>query len=304
MSRLLSILLAVLIIGPAAYANLKVAALHPFIGDLARQVGGSHIDVLDLLPIGNTPHGFQPTPGDFVQLAKSDLVLASGKNIEPYLDKVRDNIPEGTPLVEVGRRIPSLLIDAESEIFVCCPLHSRGAIDPHWWHSIKNMQRAAKIVRQALCDADPANKDAYRKQERAYVQQLKELDQWARDELKRIPDQDRYLVTAHAAFGYFCKEFGFKAIPVQGLNQEKDPAPGHLADTIKLLRQKHIRAVFPENTANPKVLSAMVDAADVLIGGRLFADGPSREHPTYVEAVKYNVQTIVEALATAESNQP
>ena len=76
------------------------------------------------------------------------------------------------------------------------------------------------------------------------------------------------------AFGYLCKEFGLKAIPVQGLNRERDPSPRYLAETIQILRRERARAIFPETLANPKVLAAMVRESAVEVApGSLIADG-------------------------------
>ena len=112
------------------------------------------MEVVDLIPLHLSVHGFDPTPDVLKLASEAQLVLASGKHLEHgWHDKVRDNLPEGTPIVEVGRRIPSLLIDRKDELFACCPVHVGGSIDPHWWHSIVNMQRATRIVAEALFGA-------------------------------------------------------------------------------------------------------------------------------------------------------
>ena len=39
--------------------------------------------------------------------------------------------------------------------------HATGSLDPHWWHGVDNMRRAARVVAQALAEKDPAGKDIY-----------------------------------------------------------------------------------------------------------------------------------------------
>ncbi|MEM7390824.1 MAG: metal ABC transporter substrate-binding protein [Verrucomicrobiota bacterium] len=274
---------------------LKVVALHPFIGDLARNVGGDAVEVKDLLPLGGNPHDYEPSPSDFRNVADADIVLASGKKLENYLNKIRDNMSPRAKLIEVGREVPSCLIEANNEIFVCCPAHSVGSIDPHWWHSIKGMRRAAKVLAREFAKEDAANASLYSRQAKAYDRELDNLYRWAKKEVGAIPRSRRVLCTAHAAFGYFCRDFGFRAAPVQGLTKERNPSPSYLAETIGMIRKLKIPAVFPENTANPKILSSMVQETGVTLGGTLLADAPSDEHPTYIGTFRHNVSTIVAA---------
>ena len=170
-----------------AQAQLKVASMHPIIGDLARQIGGEQVEVIELLPLHLSAHQFDPTPDVLKQASTADLVLASGKHLENnWIEKVRDNLPAGAEIIEVGRRIPSLLIDPKDALFSCCPDHTAGAIDPHWWHSIKNMQRAARITAEALAAKDPNNKDAYRARAKAYDKELASLTLGQKSRLLRF----------------------------------------------------------------------------------------------------------------------
>ena len=113
-----------------------------------------------------------------------------------------------------------------------------------------------------------------------------------------MPRSKRVLVTAHAAFGYFCKEFGFKSLPVAGLSAENTSSQ-YLAEAIDELRKHKVTAVFPEKNANPKALNALVSATGVSKGGALIADGSVSGYKTYQSFIQYNVKTIVAALAGA-----
>ena len=69
---------------------LKIATLHPILGDMARAIGGSHVQVADLLRPNGNLHSFEPAPQDIAAAGQARLVLASGKNLEPYLPKLKD----------------------------------------------------------------------------------------------------------------------------------------------------------------------------------------------------------------------
>ena len=89
-------------------APLKVASLHPIVADLARQVGGVNVEVVEILKPGSDIHHFEPSPKDIAEMRGARLLLASGKELETYLDKLRDSLGAGVKLVEVGEKVPSI----------------------------------------------------------------------------------------------------------------------------------------------------------------------------------------------------
>jgi zinc/manganese transport system substrate-binding protein len=275
---------------------LQVSALHPLMADLARQVGGSRVRVFDLVGEGGDPHRFEPRPADMKQMRASAVVLASGKHLESYLERLRETLG-GVSIVEVGRTIPSLTLGKDA-VYTCCPAHTAGGLDPHWWHGIENMRRAARVVAQAFAEKDAAGKDIYLANAAAYGQRLAELKQWAKSELAKVPRDQRKLVTAHNAFGYFAKEFGFEVIAVAGLNKEQNTTPQELAKTIESVKKSGVRAVFPEMGGGGKSLQAIAAATGARIGAPLIADGTGRGGAAGFEGmIRHNANTITQALA-------
>lgn len=279
----------------ASAAPLQVSALHPLMADLAKQVGGERVRVFDLIGEGGNPHRFEPRPADMVKMRESALVLAAGKNLEPYLGRLRDTLG-GVTILEVGRTIPSLTVGKDA-VYACCPSHGSGSLDPHWWHGISNMSRAAKVVAKALADKDPAGKAIYQANASAYGKRLDALKRWAKTEIAKIPRSQRKLVTAHNAFAYFAHEFGFQVIAVAGLNQEQDTAPKELAATIKAVREAGVKAVFPEQNVSGKSLEAISKTTGTRIATPLIADGNGRGRNSGFEGmIRHNVTTIAQAL--------
>jgi zinc/manganese transport system substrate-binding protein len=158
------------------------------------------------------------------------------------------------------------------------------------------MKRAARIVADALSEVDPANEAAYEAAGKTTAAEFESLKKWAQQQISAIPRENRKLVTAHAAFGYFCKEYGFKSVPILGLSRESETSPQYLATAIQVIRENKIRAVFPEDQANPKVLTEIVRDTGVKIGGELVADGTSPQAHTFEAMLRHNVSAIVEAL--------
>lgn len=277
---------------------LKVASLHPLLADLARQVGGDQVVVVEIMKPGRDIHHFEPSPQDLAAMRGSRLVLASGKELESFLPKLRDSLGAGVEILEVGEKIPSIPAQCnhDDEEDGDEHHHHHGA-DPHWWHSAENMKRAARILADAFSAAAPANADVYASGAKTASARFSELKSWAQKQIATIPRSDRKLVTAHAAFGYFCKEYGFEPISVLGIGRGDDASMKHIAETIQTIREYKVKAVFPEDQANPKVLTEIVRSTGVKTGQVLIADGTSLEAHTFETMFAHNVKAIVAALA-------
>lgn len=281
----------------AAAQPLQVAALHPLLADLARQVGGERVQVYDIVGEGGNLHRFEPRPADMRRLQSSALVLASGKGMEPYLGRVKAALAN-VDVVEVGKTIPSLMAGHDDCDDAGHP-HDDTMVDPHWWHGIDNMRRAARIVAHAMAAKDPSGREAYLTNSSAYGRKLEELKRWAGTELAKVPRPQRKLVTAHNAFGYFAREFGYEVIAVSGLNQEQNATPQQLAATIATIQQTGVRAVFPETNATGKVLETITLATGARTGQPLIADGNGTGPDAGFEGmIRHNVNSITAALTT------
>lgn len=155
------------------------------------------------------------------------------------------------------------------------------------------MERAVKVVAKELAKADPENAEAYQSRGRTAASEMRQLDTWVKRQVAQIPRDKRRLVTSHAAFGYFCKRYGFKATFVQGLSREGGISAQQLAETIQTLRAEGITAVFPERGSNPKILSQIASSSGARVAAPLEADGTI---VSYEEMIRQNVESIVEAL--------
>ena len=295
---MIRVLLSTLFLGliPLHAAELKIAVLHPLLADLARQVGGEKVEVVDLIGPNGDPHHFEPKPEDLKNAEGATLYLVAGMGLESYLPKLKAIIANKASLIEVGETLPALEGACDHESHDHKHEHE---IDPHWWHSIDHFRRATGVVAEAFAAASPENAASFRKNANAYRGQLNELERWAKREISKIPRDQRHLATAHAAFNYFCKEFGFTAHPVQGINREQMPDPKELAALVADLKKNEVVAIFPEKESNPKILQTLTKDTGIRLGEPLIADGTGGL--SYMEMVRHNVTAIVKALTKAKS---
>lgn len=276
-------------------AELKVAVLHPLLGDIARQVGGESVEVVDLIGPNGDPHHFEPKLDDLKKAENATVYFVAGMGLEGYLPKLKTIIANKAVLVEVGATLPAMegACDHEGHDHD----HNHGhehEIDPHWWHSIDLFRRATGVVTEALATAAPEHSEDFRKNAEVYRKQLDDLERWSKREIAKIPRDKRHLATAHAAFNYFCKDFGFTAHPVQGLNREQMPDPKQLAELVGELKKNNVAAIFPEKESNPKILQTLTNDTGIRLGEPLIADGTGVK--SYDEMYRHNVTVIVKGL--------
>jgi ABC-type Zn uptake system ZnuABC Zn-binding protein ZnuA len=287
MKRLIAILALSMTSLADARADLTVASLSTITTDIAKNVGGDKVRIIPIIKPGVDPHEFQPTPEDVKQIAKADLVLFTGKQIEGYLTKLEQSAGGAGKFVDTGAGIASLKLEEGGQTVE----------DPHWWHSIDNVMKATAVVEKRFIEADPANKAAYKKNAAAYLAKLKELKAWAKREVSKLPREKRKLVTSHDAFQYLARDFGFKIYAIEGVSTQDAPSSRKIADLIKTIERESVKAVFFESIENPKVVAEITKETGAKVGGELYADGlGDKEASTYPDMVRYNITTIVESL--------
>lgn len=119
-----------------------------------------------------------------------------------------------------------------------------------------------------------------------------------------VPEEQRVLVTAHDAFGYFGRMFDIEVVGLQGLSTEDEVGLSDIQDTVDLLIEKQVPAVFVESSINQNSIKAVIEGAsekglDVTLGGELYSDAMGQagtEEGTYLGMYHHNVTTIYNGL--------
>ncbi len=266
-----------------------MASLSTVLTEVARQVGGDRVEVVEIIKPGVDPHEFQPTPADVQRVGEAALVLASGRGLEGYLRKLETGAGGKGKFVVVGDALPALKMQEDG----------RTVDDPHWWHSVGNVKSAVAVVRDAFTRAEPAGKAAFAQNAAAYIAGLTELENVVKLKVAELPRDRRKLVTSHDALGYFARDFGFTVYTVKGVGTGDEPSSKKVAALISRIKKEGVKAVFLESIENPKTVAEITRETGARIGGELFTDGlgpAGSDAATYDAMMRHNVNTIVEAL--------
>lgn len=288
--KLILCLLLAFTLAATAGERLRVSCFSTILTEVATEVGGDRVNVHGHLRPGNDPHSFEPRPSDLRIVADAQVVLLSAKHIEAYIGKLREATGSRAAFVEVGDGFASLHLPGEGR-------PGASIEDPHWWHSIANMRHATQIVRDAFIAASPGDRATFTAGAAQYLAQLDALEAWARNKFAELPRDARKLVTSHDAFQYFARDYGFTVYAIAGLTPADQPSSAKVVRIIAAIRAQRVKAVFPENIENPKVLSVIMRESGAQIGPVLYADGLGEgEGRTYAGMFRHNVTAIVDAL--------
>ncbi len=280
-----------------AATRLPVVATTGMIADAARQVGGDHVDVRALMGAGVDPHSYRQTRTDILAATRADLVLWHGLYLEAQMEEFLLNLASRTNVVAVGEAVPQDKLIGHEDY--------AGKFDPHVWMVPDLWAHVVEAVRDALIDAAPEHVAAFRSNAAAHLAEIARLADYTRDVLSTVPQERRVLLTAHDAFGYFGRAYGFEVVGIQGISTESEAGLNRIAELADMLVSRGIGAVFVETSVSDRNIRALIEGAaaqghEVTIGGELYSDAmgaPGSYEGTYIGMIDHNATVIAAALS-------
>lgn len=293
---LLAAVMAGLTAGPAQARQIEVVCTIGMITDVAKIIGGDRMNVVGLMGAGVDPHLYKATESDVNKLARADIILYNGLYLEAKMERIFTQMSRSKTTVAVSERNPeSSLLDSEDY---------PGHYDPHVWFDVSLWINAAGVITDTFSGYDPANKQYYKERYDRYREELEKLNAYVTRRAEEIPSQQRVLITAHDAFRYFGKKYGFEVKGLQGMSTEAEAGTRDVIELANFIVARRIKAVFVESSVPERNIRAVQDAVraqgwNVTIGGELFSDAMGNAgtvEGTYLGMVTHNIDTIVDAL--------
>lgn len=267
------------------------------VADVVRNIAGDRIEVINMMGEGVDPHLYKASPADLGLLSRSDVVFYNGLMLEGRMTEIFEKMTSGPkPVIAFGDLMDPTLLRAPEEF--------EGHFDPHIWMSVKMWANAVPGVVEALVKIDPEGEDAYRANGEAYGKQLANLHEWVKEQIATVPKDQRVLITAHDAFGYFGEAYDIEVMGLQGISTVSEFGLQDLQRLINVIVERNIKAVFVESSVPVKSIEALVAGCkakghEIVIGGELFSDAmgaAGTDEGTYVGMIRHNVNTIVRSL--------
>lgn len=250
----------------------------------AERVAGGRARVEVLVPPGQSPATYEPTPAQMAALAGADVFFRIGVPFEAGLmARIGESMPQ-LNVVDTRLGVPLRSFAEHGDPHEAGGAHDHGGDDPHIWLAPRLVEIQAGTIAGELARLDPAHADGYEANRVAFVEELRALH----DELAGILPRGATITVFHPSWGYLCDEFGLTqvAIEVEG----KEPAPRQLQQMIDDARARQVSTIFVE----PQFSSASAQAIAREIGAQVVPIDPlARDWAA-------NLRDVAHAIAVAE----
>ena len=275
--------------------KLKVVTTTTMITDLVSIIGGDAIEVNGLMGAGVDPHLYKASEGDVTKLYEADIIFYNGLHLEGKLVDVFKKMKQKKQIALANNLPENRLIGSE---------YFASNYDPHVWFDISFFILFAEKVTKTLISEDPKNKLLYLENSKEFIRKLIDLEIELTQLIKKLPKENRILVTAHDAFNYFGASFGFQVVGLQGLSTATEAGVQDVQKLSEFIITNKIKAIFVESSVPKRTIEALIEAVNskghqVEIGGSLYSDALGNKgtyEGTYLGMYKHNVTTIVNAL--------
>jgi ABC-type Zn uptake system ZnuABC Zn-binding protein ZnuA len=280
-----------------AAASLRVVTTVAPLTDMVKHVAGGLLHVQGLVPAGVNSHTFQPAPGDVQHLARADLVVLNGLDLEIPIEKlVRSSGKAGVTMVKLGDQT----ISRSEWVFDASFPKSHGHPNPHLWLNVAYAMHYVGLIRDHVSALDRDNAAVYQQHAASYLTQLAHLDHCIAAAMRTLEPQRRKLLTYHDSWPYFARRYGLTVVGAIQPAHFSEPSPREVARLIDQLRREKVPAVFGSEVFPSKVLHKIASEAGVRYVTTLRDDvlpgAPGEPDHSYMGMMRYNVTTMLEAL--------
>lgn len=275
--------------------NVQVVVTTEIIADAVRAIGGDKVTVQALMGPGVDPHLYHARESDVQRLANADIIFYNGLHLEGKMGLLFDGMKKRLPTYGIADFIEKKRLQSSG---------FDGLYDPHVWFDVQLWILAVNVIRDKLIEHDPSHAKYYSERALVYTEQLQNLDAYIKQRVAELPEGRRVLITAHDAFNYFGKAYGFKVIGLQGISTDSEVGTADVTRLVESIVKQNVPALFTEASIPARNIEAVQRAAQargqiIAIGPELYSDTlgePGTVAETYQGMVRYNIDAIVEAL--------
>ena len=276
--------------------KIRVVCTIGMITDIVKNVGGDKVEVIGMMGAGVDPHYYKPTMKDIQTLSSAHIVFYNGLQLEAKMGEVLAKMKGDTQTVAVT--------DSIDKAQLLRPDEFEGQYDPHVWFDVRLWMKVVERVRDTLSEYRPEDKTIYQENAENYLAKLLELDQYVRTQTELIPSEQRVLVTAHDAFNYFGRVYGFEVRGLQGISTATEASIADVQDLATYIVERRIPTIFVETSVSTRKIDAVKAAVnakglEIKIGEPLYSDAMGNEgtpEGTYIGMIRSNIDTIVKGL--------
>ena len=195
-------------------------------GSVAKDLGGSHVDVTNIMTKTNVEaHDYEPTSQDVAKFGTAKVAVVNGADYDPWASKA-------------ASATKATLVTAAETAGI------KEGDNPHVWFSAKVRNNTADAITAAYQKADPSHKDDYAKLNKEWHAKEDQLESKIKDASAKTKDVP-YAATESVAW-YLADDLGMKDATPTGYAQASANESEHAPQRGSLPR-----LVFPPLAAIP-----------------------------------------------------
>lgn len=282
--------------------QLTVVATNSILADMAKEVGKEHVVVHSIVPVGTDPHEHEVLPEDIKKASDADVILYNGLNLETgngwFMNLMETaKKEEGKGYFAVSKKVTPLYLAKGA---------TKTQADPHAWLDLSNGMKYVEEITRILSEKDEDNQKEYEKNSKAYIEQLKKLDQQAKDSLGSIEEDKRLLVTSEGAFKYFSKAYDVPAAYIWEINTESQGTPEQMKTIVNQVRDSNVPVLFVETSVDPRSMERVAKETGLTIYDKLYTDSIDKKGEkgdSYYKMMQWNIQTIHDGLSQEKTEE-
>ena len=295
MKKLTALLLALLLLPAAAFAETVVTSFYPvWIITLNLTDGLNDVAVRNLAaPSVGCLHDYQLQPADMKVLDGADALIVNGAGMEAFLPEITRTFPS-LPVIEASEGIELLAEDDAVRIGDA----EEEEVNSHIWLDPMRAVLMAENIANGLADLMPQHRDVLLANLESYRERLTALDTQLREGLQDLPRRD--IVTFHEAFPYFAAAYGLHVVAVVSKEPGEVVTPAQMGSLVMEIERLGNPPLFVE----PQYTDLSAQTLSRETGSAVYSldpvvTGPEENVPLdYYETVMIkNMETLVEALS-------
>ncbi len=298
MNVLYSFFFTLILFYSVAAQTTYIATIHP-LQQIVSELLGDNTVVHDLLPVGASPHTYEPTPSDVHRIESAAILFLVGPNLDDWVKKfparstieVIDLIPEDSLIF--FEHFPAVNRSTAPAEKLSPPHADHHGIDPHFWTDPLLVKVLVVNLADSLTKLFPAQRQVIQENCRRFSLQLTTLDLKIGESLRSF--RGRTIIQAHPFFNYYLRRYELNSGGVIEINPGVDPTARQIKNMIDRIKRENIVAIFTQPQLPNQAARLIAETTGIPIveldplGGK-----PGRQ--TYAEILLYNTQIVIGAL--------
>ena len=288
--------------GAAAQGRVDVVTTTEDLASLAREIGGDAVSVEAIARGYQDPHFVEPKPSFILRLAKADLLILVGRDLEaawlpPLVQQSRSARIQPGAQGYLDASLTAQILDMPTGPVTRAmgDVHALG--NPHYWLDPGNGRRVARAIMNTLTTLEPA-RSAY------FSQRYADFDRRLADAERRwdatfAPYRGTKVVTYHRSWSNFAQRFGLDVVGYVEPRPGIPPSASHTRELVQEMRRQNVRLIIVEPYFDRRTPNAIARDA----GARVLELSPSVGNGalSYISLFDANLGLLVDAIRQTSS---